>query len=162
MSDGTPQDPIEILLVDDNPGDVRLVQEAIKGFKVSNVLRVARDGTDALEYLRGEGEYGERILPQLILLDLDMPKKQDTRYWLRSNRTRHCVASPSSFCPLPAMKGICARLTICTPIVISLNRWNSTDSSKPYTQSKASGFQPYNFRNSEKETWCKTDERRND
>ena len=75
MSDGTPQGPIEILLVDDNPGDVRLVQEAIKGFKISNVLRVARDGTDALEYLRGEGEYGERILPQLILLDLDMPKK---------------------------------------------------------------------------------------
>ena len=74
MSNPAP-DPIEILIVDDNPGDVRLVEEAAKGFKVGNVLRVVRDGTEALEYLRAEGRYGDRILPHLILLDLDMPKK---------------------------------------------------------------------------------------
>jgi CheY-like chemotaxis protein len=67
--------PIEILLVEDNPGDVRLTQEAFKEGKVSNNLNVARDGVEALAYLRQEGEYASAPRPDVILLDLNLPKK---------------------------------------------------------------------------------------
>jgi len=66
--------PIEILLVEDNPGDVRLTQEALQEGKVSNNLHVVMDGVEALAYLRREGQYADQIRPDLILLDLNMPK----------------------------------------------------------------------------------------
>lgn len=67
--------PIEILLVEDNPGDVRLTQEAFKEGKVSNNLNVASDGVEALAFLRREGEYANAPRPDVILLDLNLPKK---------------------------------------------------------------------------------------
>lgn len=63
--------PIEILLVEDNPADVRLTQEALREGKVRNNLQVARDGVEALEMLRREGA----PRPDLILLDLNLPRK---------------------------------------------------------------------------------------
>ena len=70
-----PSNAIEILLVEDNPGDVRLVQEAVKQFKARCTMHVAGDGVEALEYVRGEGQYKDRSLPDLILLDLNLPRK---------------------------------------------------------------------------------------
>lgn len=70
-----PGKPIEILLVEDNPGDVRLTQEAFKESKVFNNLNVAGDGVEAMEYLRREGEYVDAPRPDLILLDLNLPLK---------------------------------------------------------------------------------------
>ncbi len=67
--------PIEILLAEDNPGDARLVLEGFKDAKVKNNITVAQDGVEALAYLRQEGEYANAVLPDLILLDLNMPKK---------------------------------------------------------------------------------------
>ncbi len=67
--------PIEILLVEDNPGDVRLTQEALKEGKVRNHLNVVWDGMAALAFLRREGEYEGAVRPDLILLDLNLPKK---------------------------------------------------------------------------------------
>jgi CheY-like chemotaxis protein len=67
--------PIEILLVEDNPADVRLTQEALNEGKVLNNLSAVPDGVEAMKYLRGIGPYSERVLPDLILLDLNMPKK---------------------------------------------------------------------------------------
>jgi CheY-like chemotaxis protein len=67
--------PIEILLVEDNPGDVRLTREALKDAKVLNNLYVADDGFEALAFLKREGEYLNAIRPDLILLDLNLPKK---------------------------------------------------------------------------------------
>ena len=67
--------PIELLLVEDNPGDVRLTQEALREGKVRNHLKVASDGVEALAYLRREGEYANAPQPDLILLDLNLPKK---------------------------------------------------------------------------------------
>ena len=67
--------PIEILLVEDNPGDVRLTIEALRDSKVRNNLHVAVDGVDALAFLRHEGRYAEAPRPDLILLDLNLPKK---------------------------------------------------------------------------------------
>jgi chemotaxis family two-component system response regulator Rcp1 len=67
--------PIELLLVEDNPGDVRLTQEALREGKVRNHLNVVADGVEALAFLRREGQYANAPQPDLILLDLNLPKK---------------------------------------------------------------------------------------
>jgi chemotaxis family two-component system response regulator Rcp1 len=72
---GTDAEPIEILLVEDSPGDVRLTREAFKDAKVHMNLHVASDGTEAMAFLRREGDYANVPRPDLILLDLNLPKK---------------------------------------------------------------------------------------
>jgi len=67
--------PIEILLVEDNPGDIRLTIEALKEGKVRNNLNVAKDGVEALCFLRRESPFEAAPRPDLILLDLNLPKK---------------------------------------------------------------------------------------
>jgi chemotaxis family two-component system response regulator Rcp1 len=67
--------PIEILLVEDNLGDIRLTEEALKESKVLSRLNVVRNGEDAVEYLRKTGGFTESRRPDLILLDLNLPKK---------------------------------------------------------------------------------------
>lgn len=66
---------VEILLVEDNPGDVRLAQEALKEGKMCNNLNVAGDGMEALCFLHREGKYTNAPRPDIILLDLNLPKK---------------------------------------------------------------------------------------
>ncbi len=67
--------PIEILLVEDNPGDVRLTIEALKEAKVINHLTVLKDGVEALAFLRRQGQHAGAPRPHLIVLDLNLPKK---------------------------------------------------------------------------------------
>ena len=67
--------PIEILLVEDNPADVRLTVEVLKETKVRNTLTVAADGIEALDLLRRIGRYTHAVRPDLILLDLNLPRK---------------------------------------------------------------------------------------
>jgi chemotaxis family two-component system response regulator Rcp1 len=67
--------PIEILLVEDNPADVRLMVEVLKETKVRNTLTVVADGIEALDLLRRTGRYTHAVRPKLILLDLNLPKK---------------------------------------------------------------------------------------
>jgi chemotaxis family two-component system response regulator Rcp1 len=67
--------PINILLVEDNPGDVRLTIEALKEGKVHNHLSVVSDGVEALTFLRNQGPFSEAPRPDLVLLDLNLPKK---------------------------------------------------------------------------------------
>ena len=67
--------PVEILLVEDNPADVRLTQEALKEGKVYNNLHWAKDGVEALEFLHRQGRYADAPRPDIILLDLNLPKK---------------------------------------------------------------------------------------
>jgi CheY-like chemotaxis protein len=66
---------IHILIVDDDPADVDLAREALEDSQVCSEMTVVNDGVEALAYLRGEGEYAHALLPDLILLDLKMPKK---------------------------------------------------------------------------------------
>ena len=66
--------PVEILLVEDNQGDIRLTQEALKESKIYNNLHIARDGVEALAFLRQEEQYANAAMPDLILLDLNMPR----------------------------------------------------------------------------------------
>lgn len=67
--------PVEILLVEDNSADVRLTREALKEAKVSNNLAVVDDGEKAMAYLRRENGYEDASVPDLILLDLNLPRK---------------------------------------------------------------------------------------
>jgi len=67
--------PVEILLAEDNPGDVMLTKKALEEGKLANNLHVTTDGVDALEFLRQEGEYEDAPRPDLVLLDLNMPRK---------------------------------------------------------------------------------------
>jgi CheY-like chemotaxis protein len=64
-----------ILLVEDDPGDVLLIREALAEHKVGNTLSVVSDGVMAMEYMRGEGEYAGTERPELVLLDLNLPRK---------------------------------------------------------------------------------------
>jgi two-component system, chemotaxis family, response regulator Rcp1 len=66
---------IEILLVEDNPGDVELTREAFEEGKIGNSLNVVGDGVEALRYLRREGQYNDVLRPDIVLLDLNLPKK---------------------------------------------------------------------------------------
>ena len=66
---------VKILLVEDNPGDVRLTKEALKESKMLNELYVTEDGEEALEFLNRQGKYADAPYPDLILLDLNLPKK---------------------------------------------------------------------------------------
>ncbi len=67
--------PAEILLVEDNPGDVRLAKEGLKESKVTNNLHVVDDGVEAIDFLHKEGKYADAVTPDLILLDLNLPRK---------------------------------------------------------------------------------------
>jgi chemotaxis family two-component system response regulator Rcp1 len=67
--------PIVILLVEDNPGDVDLARAAMEESKVRNILHTVGDGVEAMLFLRGKGKYAEAPRPDLVLLDLNLPKK---------------------------------------------------------------------------------------
>ncbi|MFJ8254736.1 MULTISPECIES: response regulator [unclassified Streptomyces] len=70
----TPVQPIEVLLVEDDPGDELMTREAFEDNKIRNTLHVVRDGQEALDFLYRRGEYGEAPRPDLVLLDLNLPK----------------------------------------------------------------------------------------
>ena len=67
--------PVEILLIEDNEGDILLIEEALEEGRIASRLQVLRDGEAAIQYLRKQGAYARAILPDLILLDINLPKK---------------------------------------------------------------------------------------
>ena len=75
MSEPKGDGTVEILLVEDNPGDVRLTREAWKEARIRNRLHVAEDGVEALAFLRRQGRHADAVRPHLILLDLNLPRK---------------------------------------------------------------------------------------
>ncbi len=74
MTDDTSKS-IDILLVEDNPGDARLAMEAMKDSKIRNTVYVVGDGVEAMEFLHNEGKYSKSPRPDLILLDINLPRK---------------------------------------------------------------------------------------
>ncbi len=68
-------DLVSVLLVEDDPGDVLLIREAFDDHKIGNLLSVVSDGVEALQFVRGEGDYAGSTRPDLILLDLNLPRK---------------------------------------------------------------------------------------
>ena len=85
--------PIEILLVEDNPADVRLTQEALVEEKIHNNLNVVSDGVEAMAYLHGEGAYANALRPDLILLDLNLPRKdgREVLAEIKSDKNLKCI-----------------------------------------------------------------------
>ena len=75
MEKCNPTEAINILLVEDNPGDVRLTKEVLKDGKICNNLSVVMDGEEAMEFLKKTGKYNDATTPEIILLDLNLPKK---------------------------------------------------------------------------------------
>ena len=90
---GTGAVPIEVLLVEDSPGDVRLTREAFKDAKVHINLHVASDGAEAMAFLGREGEHSAAPRPDLILLDLNLPKKdgREVLAELKESPTLKCI-----------------------------------------------------------------------
>ena len=88
--------PIEVLLVEDDPGDVLMTQEAFEEHKVRNNLAVVNDGTDAIAYLRREGQYADAPRPDLVLLDLNLPRR-DGREVLAE------IKNDPSLCDIPVV-----------------------------------------------------------
>jgi two-component system, chemotaxis family, response regulator Rcp1 len=88
--------PVDILLVEDNPGDVRLMREALKDYRVQNKLWVVPDGIQAMTFLKKEDPFGEAPRPDLILLDLNLPLK-DGR-WVLSE-----IKKNESLCKIPVV-----------------------------------------------------------
>jgi len=68
-------EPVHILLIEDNPGDVRLLQETLRDGKVINQLAAVSDGVEALDFLRRKGRFADAVRPDVILLDLNLPRK---------------------------------------------------------------------------------------
>ena len=70
-----PLKPIDVLLVEDDPGDTLMIKEAFEDNKVQNNLVCVQDGVEAMQYLRREGQYADAARPDLVLLDLNLPRK---------------------------------------------------------------------------------------
>ena len=85
---------MEILLVEDNPGDVRLTQEVLKEGKVHNNLQVVGDGVEAMAFLRRKNSYSQAPRPDLILLDLNLPKKDGREVLQEIKADRHLNRIP--------------------------------------------------------------------
>jgi chemotaxis family two-component system response regulator Rcp1 len=89
----TNSSPIRVLLVEDNPGDIRLTQEAFRENKMLNSLSVVKDGVEAMEFLRQEEQYIDALRPDLILLDLNLPKKdgREVLAEIKSDPSLKCI-----------------------------------------------------------------------
>ena len=75
MPEQPPSQPIEILLVEDDPGDVLMTQEAFQDYKIANRLNVVSNGEDAIAYMRKQGRFAGVATPDLVLLDLNLPRR---------------------------------------------------------------------------------------
>lgn len=96
MKSDIPARPIEILLVEDNPGDIILTKEAFAEAKIKNNIHIARDGEEALLYLNRHKGYEQAVKPDLILLDLNLPK-------IDGREVLDNIKSDESLCHIPVV-----------------------------------------------------------
>lgn len=89
--------PIEILLVEDNPGDARLTREALALSKIRNHLHLTRDGEEAMAFLRQEAPFEDAPRPDLVLLDLNLPRRDGREVLEDIKKDRGSRPSPSSY-----------------------------------------------------------------
>jgi DNA-binding response OmpR family regulator len=94
MSDPVPAEPVDILLVEDNPGDVRLTKEAFKEAQIANRIHVVTDGHQALDFLHRRDEYADAVRPDILLLDLNLPKKHGEEVLAELNASTELTGLP--------------------------------------------------------------------
>ena len=94
MPEQSPSQPIEILLVEDDPGDVLMTQEAFTDYKIANRLTVVSNGEDAIAYLRKQGRFAGVATPDLVLLDLNLPRRDGREVLLDIKRDPHLRRIP--------------------------------------------------------------------
>ena len=94
MTTGSPTNPLEVLLVEDNPADARLTEEILKDSEYTLKLSVVEDGEAAMAYIRREGEYATALRPDLILLDLMLPKKSGQEVLAEMNQDAGLTTIP--------------------------------------------------------------------
>ena len=87
-------EPADILLVEDNPGDVRLTKEAFKNGRICNTLHVVTDGVEALDFLHQRGEHADAPQPDIVLLDLNLPRKDGDEVLDEIRNTEHLEQLP--------------------------------------------------------------------
>ncbi len=145
-SAGRHPSPVSILLVEDNPSDVRLLQEALKDLRLAHSLDVVSDGQEALDFLFRHGKYETARRPDLVLLDLNLPGKGGSEILaivkerVETRRIPVVVFTSSS-----AQVDIKKR-TIFTPTATSPSRLSLRNSAWPSTISVLSGLRPPSFR----------------
>ena len=122
--------PIEVLLVEDNTGDVRLTKEAFKEGRVRLNLSVARDGVEAMAFLRKEETFANTPRPDLVLLDLNLPKKDGREVLREMKNDPQLLRIPVVVQRLRTPTKIFWAPTAFTPIAILLNPLTWTNSSK--------------------------------
>ncbi len=86
--------PINILIVEDNPGDARLIKEVLNEGKILNDLHIVKDGVEAMEFLHKRGEYAKAPRPDLIILDLNLPKKDGREVLAEVKSDQHLKSIP--------------------------------------------------------------------
>lgn len=93
MEDEVILKPVEVLLVEDNPADARLVIEVFKDFKIKNIIHVVEDGVAAMDFLDKKDEYGHVPRPDMILLDLNLPRKdgREVLEEIKENAKLKCI-----------------------------------------------------------------------
>ena len=94
MPEQSPSQPIEILLVEDDPGDVLMTQEAFNDYKIANRLSVVSNGEDAIAYMRKQGRFEGVATPDLVLLDLNLPRRDGREVLLDIKRDPHLRRIP--------------------------------------------------------------------
>lgn len=88
--------PVQILLVDDDLADIKLMKRAMENWRVANQVHVVRDGIEAMQFLRCEGQFSDASRPDLILLDLNMPRKD-------GRETLHDIKNDSELKTIPVI-----------------------------------------------------------
>ena len=130
--------PIEILLVEDNPGDVDLTREGLADGKLRNNLHVAGDGEEALAFLRRGGEHADTPMPDLILLDLNLPGKDGREVLAAIKADEQLGHIPVVVLTSSQDEEDILRITGCTPTATSPSRFGSASSSRSSSPSRNS------------------------
>ena len=120
--------PIEILLVEDSPSDTELTLEALKDFKVRNHVSVVEDGVLALQFLRREGPYAHAPRPDMIMLDLNLPRKDGREVLTEIKADDRLKTIPVVVLTTSRADRTSCGLTNSTPTVTSTSRLISTSS----------------------------------
>jgi chemotaxis family two-component system response regulator Rcp1 len=114
---------IQVLLVEDNPGDVRLTREAFRDAKVHLDMHVAADGVEAMEFLLRQGAYSQSPRPDLILLDLNLPRKDGREVLAEIKGDPSLKSIPVVILTTSARTRISNAVICCTPTVTSRSPW---------------------------------------